>query len=370
MKTQPWIYSARIDGPFILAPALVITAVIVCFRHTVASFDTLPPFLWGILIVGVDVAHVYSTIFRTYADKDEFRARQTLYTLTPLVCWVTGTLLYSMDPLWFWRAIAYLAVFHFMRQQYGFMMIYGRRERDHSAAFRLLDKAAIYMATLYPLIYWHTHMPRRFDWFIEGDFVTIRAGWLNDAAFAAYIIILGAYAAKEVWLAIRARTINVPRNVLLLGTAISWWAGIVAFDNDLAFTAANVLAHGIPYMALIWIYGCNLGDSAPEKKLFGTIAFRRFFSLRYLPIFLGALVTLAYLEEGLWDGMIWNEHKTIFAPFRLLSTVDGKSTLAWLVPLLALPQTTHYALDAFIWRMKAQGTGWKRILFYREGQTS
>jgi hypothetical protein len=370
MKKQPWIYSAGVDGFFILAPALAVTAAILCLRHSIARLDAIPPWLWAALIVGVDVAHVYSTLFRTYADKEEFRARQTLYTLVPLACWVVGTLLYSVDSLWFWRAIAYLAVFHFMRQQYGFMMIYGRRERDHRAGFRLLDKAAIYMATLYPLIYWHTHLPRHFDWFIEGDFVAVHAPWLNDLSLALYALIMVAYVAKECWLAVAARSVNIPRNALLLGTAVSWWVGIIAFDNDLAFTAANVLAHGIPYMALIWMYGRNLGARDPEKKLLGGIAFRRFFSLRFLPLFLGLLVLLAYLEEGLWDGMIWNDHKTLFAPFHVLSTVDGKSTLAWLVPLLALPQTTHYALDAFIWRLKSGGAEWKRVLFYRSEQTA
>jgi hypothetical protein len=27
----------------------------------------------------------------------------------------------------------------------------------------------------------------------------------------------------------------------------------------------------------------------------------------------------------------------------------------WLVPLLALPQSTHYVLDGFIWRRSYQG---------------
>lgn len=349
------------DGAFILAPALLITALVLCFRETINSNDLMPLWLWGALIVGVDVAHVYSTLFRTYADKNELRARPALYTLTPLACWAIGTLLYSIDALVFWRAIAYLAVFHFMRQQYGFMMIYSRRTRPH-----LLDKCAIYMATLYPLIYWHTHMPRRFEWFIEGDFFALHAPWLSPAALALYAASMFAYAAKEITHSLRTRTINIPKNTLLLGTALSWWAGIIAFDNDIAFTAANVLAHGIPYMALIWMYGRNQASLEPHKPLFGRLSFQQFFTFRYLPVFLGILILLAYAEEGLWDALVWTEHKTLFAPFAFLPAIDSKTTLAWLVPLLALPQLTHYALDGFIWRMKTPNTNWKHILFYRE----
>ena len=365
---QPWIYSASMDGGFILAPALIITAVVLFFQHSIASLDTIPLWMWGVLIVGVDVAHVYSTLFRTYADPQELRTRRTLYTLTPLLCWVIGTLLYSIDAIVFWRAIAYLAVFHFVRQQYGFMMIYGRKENGHHPLFRLIDKTAIYMATLYPLIYWHTHMPRHFDWFVEGDFFEVHAPWLHSAALAFYIGILFAYVVKETWVTARNRAFNIPKNALLLGTAVSWWVGIVVFDNDLAFTAANVLAHGIPYMALIWMYGRNQAGMEPKKTLFGHVTFQKFFTLRLLPVFIGLLVIFAYVEEGLWDGLVWTEHKSLFAPFQFLPAIDGKETLAWLVPLLALPQLTHYALDGFIWRLKTPNTNWKRILFYRNEQ--
>lgn len=362
---QPWIYSAPMDGAFILAPALIITAAILFFQESIASVDAVPPWAWGVLIVGVDVAHVYSTLFRTYADAHEFQARRTLYVLTPLLCWAIGTLLYSIDAIVFWRAIAYLAVFHFVRQQYGLMMIYGRKERLH-VFFKLADKIAIYMATLYPLIYWHTHMPRNFDWFIEGDFFSIQSPWLHYVALIFYVIVLLVYIVKEAWIVLTTHSFNVPKNTLLAGTALSWWVGIVFLNNDLAFTAANVLAHGIPYMALIWIYGRNQGDGEPKKIMIGKLTFRRLFTFRWLPWFVGILILFAYMEEGLWDGLVWTEHKSFFSPFQVLPTIDSSATLAWLIPLLALPQLTHYALDGFIWRLGTQNTPWKRILFYRQ----
>jgi hypothetical protein len=361
---QPWIYSARVDGVFILAPALVVTALALLFRGSLAA-ASVQPWMWGVLIIGVDVAHVYSTLYRTYADPAEFNARRTLYTLVPLLCWIGGTLLYCMGPLVFWRAIAYLAVFHFVRQQYGFMMIYARGERGHPPLHRALDQAVIYLATLYPLIYWHTHLPRQFEWFIAGDFVSLPFPALNSAALAVYIVCLGLYAAKEARAWLREKTFNIPKNVLLAGTALSWWTGIVLFNNDLAFTAANVIAHGIPYMALIWIYGRNQGEIEPGKKLLNLVSFRKFFSAAALPLFAGLMILFAYCEEGLWDGMVWAEHRGLFRPFAALPAIDDKMTLAWLVPLLALPQLTHYVLDAFIWRMREKGTPWKQILFHR-----
>ena len=50
--------------------------------------------------------------------------------------------LYSRGELVFWRALAYLAVFHFVRQQYGWMALYRARMGEHGCAFvRLLPGA-------------------------------------------------------------------------------------------------------------------------------------------------------------------------------------------------------------------------------------
>ncbi len=363
---QSWIYSPSVDSIFVLAPALLITVVILSFQDLITAVETLPTWAWAVLIIGVDVAHVYSTIFRTYLDRDEFRARKTLYTVTPFICWVIGALLYSIDALVFWRAITYFAVFHFVRQQYGFMMIYMRNEKQKLPYAQKIDRYAIYAATLYPLIYWHTHLPRQFDWFIEGDFIAIDSAAVNIIALLIYVAILTTYIGKESWEFFESRCINIPKNLLLLGTVISWWTGIVYCNNDIAFTAVNVIAHGIPYIALIWIYGNNHAKISPDKTIIADLTFQKLFSMKMLPLFIISLLFLAYVEEGFWDGFIWTEHKNVFQIFQVLPAITDKATLAWLVPLLALPQTTHYALDAFIWRLSAKDTNWKETLFHNE----
>jgi hypothetical protein len=364
-RVQPWIFTPAFDLGFILAPAFLITAIVVVFRDALGALAGVPPWAWLLLIVGVDVSHVYATLFRTYLDRDELRRRQALYALVPLGAWIAGCLLYSVDSLLFWRVLAYLAVFHFVRQQYGFMMIYARHERGLPPFGRLLDKAAIYLATLYPLVYWHCHA-RAFDWFVEGDFIKLDWPVLGTLAGVLYFLVLIAYAVKEIVLWRRHGLFNLPRNLLLSGTALSWFAGIVVFNNDLAFTATNVLAHGVPYLALIWIYGRNrrcLRGTDDRSYIWPRIS--GLFTRRNAPLYLLALAALAFLEEGLWDGMIWREHGMLFGFFSLLPAVDSGQTLCWLVPLLTLPQSTHYLLDAFIWRFDADPAGWKRILFYQ-----
>jgi hypothetical protein len=359
---QPWIYSPGFDGGFILAPALIITLLALCFGQQLTASPGIPTWLWGVLIIGVDVGHVYATLFRTYADPKEWQARKELYLLIPFLCWVVGTMLYSIDAIWFWRAIAYLAVYHFVRQQYGFMMIYARQEQAPRWQ-RRLDQATIYSATLYPLIYWHTHLPRQFDWFIAGDFAALPWPLLHDGALVLYCLCLIAYGFKELQQFFRQRTFNAPKNLLVLGTCVSWFVGIITFNNDLVFTAINVVAHGIPYSALIWIYCRNREQNAPAARSARRQIWRQLFTLRMIPLYCGILVACGYLEEGLWDGLVWRDHGHLFAPFQFLPKIDDKLMLAWLVPLLALPQMTHYVLDAYIWRLKKNHAEWKAILF-------
>ena len=52
-------------------------------------------------------------------------------------------------------------------------------------------------------------------------------------------------------------TLNAGKCLLLFATAAAWGTGIILFNGDLPFTLINILSHGIPYMALIWLYGRN-----------------------------------------------------------------------------------------------------------------
>ena len=64
--------------------------------------------------------------------------------------------------------------------------------------------------------------------------------------------------------------------------------------------------------------------------------------------FISLLLILGFCEEFVWDTFVWHEHNDLF--FNFLSIDVDHLTLAWLVPLLSLPQITHYILDGFIWK--------------------
>jgi hypothetical protein len=342
---QPWIKNARFDSLFVLAPPFVALLIVELLPNRFKTTSEMPLVGWVILVLLVDVAHVYSTLFRTYFNRARFRQQRLLFLMIPLGCYLAGVLLHSVNSLWFWRVLAYLAVFHFVRQQYGFMRIYSRFDTVPNWSGRL-DTLVIYAATVYPIIWWHLTPGRHFNWFVEGDFVQPQLEWLKITVTVLYWFLLAFYVGKESWLYYCSRELNWPRNLLVLGTVISWYFGIIQFNGDLAFTMLNVVSHGIPYMALIWVSDwpiVTLSQGNSARLTVNSSGWLVFFSL---------LGILAYLEEGLWDGLVWREHATVFGWFQALPLVTEQHLLAVVVPLLALPQMTHYVLDGFIWRRK------------------
>lgn len=334
----PWIYSPKFDLAAIIGPPVMVTLIVLIYGHQMASIQQ-PTWLWILLVLGIDVAHVYSSLFRTYLDKEEFAKRRTVYLLVPTLCWLVGVGLYLWaGPATFWSCVAYFAIYHFVRQQYGFFMLYRRGESSAGFEYRL-DQITIYLTTIYPLLYWHTY-PRAFQWFSDFEVLRIPWTWPEMTVRVIYLACLAWFFFKE----FRKPQFNVGKVSLLAATAAAWATGIILFNGDLTFTLINIVSHGIPYMALVWIYQYRKIEKVGVERN----RFLKFFQWRYVPIYVGALFLLAFLEEGVWDWFVWKEHASVFGATHVqLSAI----ALAWLVPLLTMPQLTHYVLDGFIWRV-------------------
>jgi len=333
----PWLFSAPVDlAAFLGSAMLALFALLVGAQLGLLNGDT-PAWTWVTAILLIDVAHVYATAFRVYFNPTEFRRRAWLYMLTPLLAFLLGAALYSEDGLLFWRTLAYLAVFHFVRQQYGWVALYRAKAGERDAKGKAIDTAAVYLATVYPLVYWHAHLPRKFWWFLEGDFAavpTVAAQILEPVYWTA----LAAYSIRSVYRGVRHAAWNPGKDIVVATTAVCWHVGIITFNSDYAFTVTNVIIHGIPYMVLIYWYQlrrANPSGSALRQP-------------QRIVMFLATLWLLAYVEELFWHRGIWQTNEWLFGPSWNMERWRGL-----LVPLLAVPQITHYVLDGFIWRRRS-----------------
>ena len=144
------------------------------------------------------------------------------------------------------------------------------------------------------------------------------------------------------------RGVSWGKVVVVTTTVLVWTLGIVVFDSDYAFTVTNVLVHGVPYFGLVWLTERRAAERRQAVRAPRVLSDRAAASLL---VFLVPLVAAAFLEEWGWDRLVWHDNGAIFPG----PAVDpGAVALALLVPLLALPQATHYLLDAWIWKVRPE----------------
>jgi hypothetical protein len=345
-----WLVSPRFDlGWFVAVPAI---ATIIGVAMALASEDPSSDDVWFWLasVLLIDVAHVYASLYRTYLDPVARRIHRKRLIFAPLLCLWFGALLHLESPRLFWTVLAYLAVFHFIKQHQGFAMLYARagREGPHE---RRWAKRAVWSGTLAPVVWWHANLPREFAWFRADDFITGVPEVVGTVAVWAQLPPLLGFA----WTRVRrrrskARHPGTPSSnpmlvLLVLGPALTWNLGIVWFNDDRVFTLTNVVFHGVPYLALVWVAGGR------DRVRHGLAALAPALSRRVVPVvvaFYGVLVVLAFSEEALWDRWIWHERGQLFG--ETPATSWGELPLALAVSALTVPQATHYLLDRWIWR--------------------
>jgi len=336
-KSNRWLFSAPVDlSVFLGSAVLSLLLLAIGWQFGFLNGES-PEWTWISAVLLIDVAHVWSTSFRVYFDVEEFKSRIWLYVLVPVFGYAVGVALYSEGALTFWRALAYLAVFHFVRQQFGWVKLYRAKLGEKSRASFWIDAVAIYLATLYPLAFWMTSLPRNFQWFVQSDFFSLPVV-VEQILFPVYVLALATYFAKSIYLYFAKDFLNIGKDIIVLTTAVCWYVGIVALDSDYAFTVTNVVIHGVPYFALVYFYAKSRRETA--SGFYKSVSHNWF-------IFLATLWAFAYFEELVWDRGVWHERSWLFG-----ASLNAEDWKMYLVPLLAVPQLTHYILDGFIWRRK------------------
>lgn len=337
LPQSKWLFSREIDLSVFLGSAVASLLLLAVGWQLGILNDESPDWTWISAVLLIDVAHVWSTSFRVYFDAEEFKRRVWLYTLVPVFGYAVGVALYSEGELVFWKALALLAVFHFVRQQYGWVALYRAKAKENSNLTWWIDAAAIYLATVYPLAFWMTSLPRNFEWFVQNDFLSLPA-LVGRILFPVYVLALCAYFGKSIYLYFTIGFLNIGKDIVVLTTAVCWYVGIVALNSDYAFTVTNVIIHGVPYFALIYFYAKARRETA--GRFYQTLSGNWF-------VFLATLWALAYVEELFWHRGVWHEREFLFG-----ADWNWENWKIYLVPLLAVPQLTHYVLDGFIWRRK------------------
>src|SRR5215208_5216580 len=143
-----WIISAREDLVWFVGSVVTSYAL---FGLYVWGLVPLVPMVaaWAIL---VDAPHVFATFSRTYFDREERRARGRLLWWS-LLFFAVGPLavLAGVGFLFFFVA-ALCAYYHLVKQHYGFMVLYKKKNGDLARVDNVLDRLLLVFAFNYPFV--------------------------------------------------------------------------------------------------------------------------------------------------------------------------------------------------------------------------
>lgn len=311
-----WVLGPWADPLYFLGPVLVALVPWLLFGRSAPQYAAF--MVAGLFVKNfVDMSHVCSTLFIGVRRRAEGRISRLVFYGGPALVLAGGSALYAASPMLFFAGLAYASVFHFYRQQHGWLML-SRARAAEPASTRWIDTLFMLNLIQYPVVFWHSPESRiELSYLNPGDML-LRAPaalaaascWLFWAANAAYLLWICAEAA-------RGRVISAGK-ALLLGSTFALFYGGLVLANDFSFwwfTAAIV--HGGPYLHLVY----RESFPAAARRAAPALAF-----------------TAAALGLALW----W-EYGPKFESYA------PAFVTAQLFPLFWLPTLLHYFFDAFVW---------------------
>lgn len=303
--------------------------------------------LWAFLfvVVAFDVTHVWATVYLTYLDREVWRTRRALLVLTPLVSLIVAYRVHKHSPTLFWSLLAYVAIFHFVQQQWGFIALYKSRGGEKRRLDYYLDRWTLWVGALGPVLLWHASPKRQFDWFHAGESFVFRL----DGAFRAEIIgvmilFAAAWCARQAQLVASGEPLNLGKTLWMVCSWVSWVVGIQASDHPFVSAAFLNLFHGPQFLGLVWCRARHRLQRHPEAA--GPTVSSIFLRRRWVAFYV-LLLVVAIAEETLWDGIVWK----VYLPNLIAAPRVSDDGLSLWVALLSVPQITHYYLDAWIWKL-------------------
>lgn len=285
-----WIVSPRMDLVCFIGAALLGYGMF--FLHAGLAMDMVA--VWFVWYMFLDSPHFFATYSRTYLDKEEMQTRRKLLlgslgliAVGPIV--VAGCLgLYSADIAWyktpFFILVAFVSVWaywHVVRQHFGIMSLYKRKNNDGAMLDRKLDRWVLYLGLMSPFVAFavknneaRVELSHLFG--AELGAYSAAGGWdtfIVQLTFWIAVAAVSIFALRQVQRSMRGETINLAKIIFL--TAVIPLHMIVCYHPDsstlalLGFSACVTIFHDVQYHAIVWWYQQNrmkkAGDEAPRK---------------------------------------------------------------------------------------------------------
>jgi uncharacterized membrane protein len=326
-----WIIGARDDLVWFIGS---VAASYALYALYVARLVPLVPMMvaWAVLI---DAPHVFATFSRTYFDREERRARARLLWWS-LVFFAVGpvAVLLGLGFVFFFVA-ALWAYYHLVKQHYGFMVLYKKKNEDLAATDNFLDRVFLLLAFTYPFVA-----------FVARDEEALKRvpaalhpwlGVLESVLLAATVVAGLAWLARQVQRAFAGLALDVPKYLLLAAAIPMHWVVLLTPmpQKPIAIVAMLTIYHNLQYHRLVWFHNRKYARDEACRERHGAAEFISRRLLHY--VLLGLVFGLWYQGPRQYVNYAADQ-----ADFR----TQLASGFLWGYALL------HYYLDSKIWRVR------------------
>jgi hypothetical protein len=363
-----WIINAREDLIWFVGSVASSYALLILY---VTGVLPLIPMVvgWAILI---DAPHVFGTLSRTYFDRSEWETRKRLM-LGSLLFFVVGPAMVLLGfGFTFFFLAALWAYYHLVKQHYGFMVLYKKKNNDLAPLDNALDRWLLLFAFNYP-----------FMAFIAGDPSAmarvpplLRSGvnTVTMLLLAGTIVVGGFWLVRQLQRAWLREPLNLPKYLLLAASIPMHWIALLTPmpNKPIALVAILTIYHNLQYHRLIWFHNQKYMEHGHPVRIEGEARTAlRGSSLtvregsyaqqdlkdKYGPAALISRRLLYYIAFGILFGLLYQGPRQVLGYFGLKAS-HGDVTAQLPIPIqlgvavLWGVAFIHYYLDSKIWRVR------------------
>jgi hypothetical protein len=366
--TMRWIINAREDLIWFIGSVASSYALLLLYVGGVIPLIPMVA-LWAILI---DAPHVFGTFSRTYFDRTERRNRGRLLWGSLLFFVVGPLMVLSGAGFVFFFVAALWAYYHLVKQHYGFMVLYKKKNSDLAPVDNALDRLLLLFAFNYPFVAFIAQDPEamsRVPAFLHGG-----VNYLAMFLLAGTLILGVAWIGRQVQRGITGLPLNVPKYLLLAAAIPMHWVVLLTPmpHKPIAIVAILTIFHNLQYHRLIWFHNqkyvarrglAGVSESLPERqglsaRMSDRVAEQKDLSQKYGAAELISRRLLFYIVFGIIFGLIYQGPRQFlgYVSFTHGDTTGGTAGQSFATQLgisfLWGYAFIHYYLDSKIWRIR------------------
>ena len=245
-----WIISARDDLIWLIGS--VASSYLLLFLYVKGILPLVPMVaLWAILI---DAPHVFGTFSRTYFDRTERRNRSRLLWGSLLFFAVGPFMVFAGAGLVFFFVAALWAYYHLVKQHYGFMVLYKKKNNDLAPVDNALDRLLLLFAFNYPFVAFIARDPEA----MARVPATLQSGvnGLATILLAGTTILAVAWLGRQIQRLLTGKPLDVPKYLLLAAAIPMHWIVLLTPmpHKPIAIVAILTIYHNLQYHRLIWFH--------------------------------------------------------------------------------------------------------------------